>query len=241
VYAAVNASRVQHSRRCHTGGATAEASGEVQLSAVEQSLHDDYLERFGIYIIYSSPTVFSSLADQCPSAGNDIHALCTCGASCTNSDINANNSIVLSEYHHKNYRNVLLHIPSETTEPGNLTSTSVYFIGHETCSEGYCFDLTSLIAEEYLAYGLAADPYGIFSVFNFTSVDDEYVTVFHEFGHMFGVIDHYDEYVSGDNPAGLNNYCIYGKSRGLPNIVSNLTICEGCRNIILNNADRYSQ
>jgi hypothetical protein len=93
------------------------------------------------------------------------------------------------------------------------------------------------------ANGLAVPAAGICAIFNFDSEDDEFVTLVHEFGHLFGVLDHYDDYYGtayyeGIDPS-YDSACIYGEGRIDPGVRDSITICNGCLNRILDNLDRY--
>ena len=79
---------------------------------------------------------------------------------------------------------------------------------------------------------------------------NEYIRIVaHEIGHLFDAPDHYGTGTS-DTPTtaemnamydteNFSNDCIYGTRRSASGIAENLTICQGCCDIILENANRF--
>ena len=67
----------------------------------------------------------------------------------------------------------------------------------------------------------------------------------HEFGHLFGVLDHYGgeapstEDMLNQGKLGYREKCIYGEKKDIPEVYENLLICDGCRAIIEANIHWY--
>ena len=224
-----------------------------------------FKENYEIYLDYKSPVMFESLADSCGSAGNNIEGVCSCdGEPCVDSLCSPSNaSLTKSQYHHKNYKNILANIPEGTTPPDNITSASIYFIGHEVCNADVCSDSgDSSDSGDFLATGLALFDYGICSIFSFEGVnwtsdseltsltvqDVEYRTVVHEFGHLFDVVDHYGngakstyEMNNNSNTGPYSMFCIYGEAWKHKDVYKNSTICNGCKQTILANLSTYME
>lgn len=70
----------------------------------------------------------------------------------------------------------------------------------------------------------------------------------HKFGHLYGVKDHYD---IGDVPStdeikitsdndGYSKYCIYGENKDEASVYNTVTICNGCKSVIMANKDKYN-
>jgi hypothetical protein len=198
-------------------------------------LQNRFLEEYGIYIFYSTPINFVSYADECTSKSG-IYSVCNCG-DCFDSEPG---DVTLRTHHHTNMNNILLRVPA----PDISTSTTIAFIGNRVCSEFVCqLSEDSLVYQMQPANGLTVPPVGICTIFNFDSEDDEFVTLVHEFGHLFGVLDHYDDYYGtayyeGIDPS-YDSACIYGEGRIDPGVRDSITICNGCLNLILDNLDRY--
>ena len=73
----------------------------------------------------------------------------------------------------------------------------------------------------------------------------EFKTLVHEFGHSFYAPDHYeDDYTTADAEEeygyDFDDICIYGGGKDTDSARVQLPICQGCRTIIENNADRYT-
>ena len=82
---------------------------------------------------------------------------------------------------------------------------------------------------------------------NFDGTTSETKTTVHEFGHLYEAPDHY----GGDTPTTVqiklmtrdmrfDSNCIYGENKNNANVMGNLTICDGCKAIIQDNANKYS-
>ena len=66
--------------------------------------------------------------------------------------------------------------------------------------------------------------------------------IVHEFGHFYGAEDHYDivnVHLDPDFGSQYSDNCIYGSNKGSSSVVSNLTICEGCKAEIMSNINSY--
>ncbi|MBQ8408134.1 MAG: RICIN domain-containing protein [Clostridia bacterium] len=212
-------------------------------------LQELYATEFGILVYGEIPSLFYSYADShcltpyyevCPHISDD--------AQCRDSVCRSLNNIILYEYHHKNIYNILARIPySDTTH-----SVKIAYIGHEVCTQkNEIYDENeNLVSATHTAnpfYGLCNRVIGVAVILNRASEASETKTVVHEFGHYFGVIDHYGQggltteaikAETGDN--GYSSDCIYGEHKDYTTVMNNLIICDGCKNIIKKNASWFS-
>ena len=201
-------------------------------------LRDLYLSEFYILIHFSQPEAFSSYADiHCYSSPT---ANCDHSIICSNSRIFDDGTIIRHDYHHKNIYNIAARIPF----PDITETFKIAYIGHAICwdepNEG-CSRNNNLHM-----YGCTWSEYGLMIITNHISVDDEIKTTVHEFGHMYGAIDHYgegtsstDEIIEKTGNMGYSRYCIYGEEKSNVNVLADLTICDGCRDIIISNLRSY--
>jgi hypothetical protein len=198
-------------------------------------LQEKYLREFGITVNNISLTLFSSYADtncttnynvECNHASEDL---------CKNSRIYSNNTVGLESYHHTNIYNIMARIPF----PDLTSFVKVAYIGHEICTED------NHTSHPY--YGLTYPTIGLASVTNFYSETSETKTLLHEFGHFYGVIDHYGGSAKSTeqmkNETGNNGYnrnCIYGENKESLLVLSEFTICDGCKDRIMTNINRFN-
>ena len=206
-------------------------------------LQKTYLEEFSTLVHIESISMFTSLADMCPTT--DINSLCKCGM-CENSTIDPNKDeyddgfVNLKQRHHKNYTNILLNIPIPSENTVNLV-----LIGHVIC-DSYSDELTEPECTESGPFGVTYPKYRTAGIFNFTSTADELRTIIHEFGHFFDAPDHYGSW-DGAVPSteemddeAFDRRCIYGEDKESDDVTNQLTICDGCRMIIADNVNRYN-
>ncbi|MBO5882925.1 MAG: RICIN domain-containing protein [Clostridia bacterium] len=197
-----------------------------------------YLANFGITVNYNTPTQFISYGDECPNKPNGKCA-CTTNENCYNSTSKTN----LKQYHHTNITNIMLRIPY----PDMSESFTVAYIGYDTCKRN------EHEANSHL--GIAYYTIGLIGIANHKNKNQETVdekkTLVHELGHIYGVIDHYDDVDDDDNVKTTeylnqtvgpwyDDNCIYGLYKEFNDIKSNLTICEGCRRTIEANANNFN-
>ena len=201
-----------------------------RIAAYLSSLHDFYLEEFGLYISYAAPSCFESLADECP-AGRDN--LCSCGT-CIETDED-NPEETLSNMHHKNVYNVLYNLDVNPAD----TYTMV-FIGHPLCKKA-----SGNTCSETEAYGVTVYSLNTSAIFTYEDTAFEHMTVFHEFGHLVGAPDHYGQNGMSTSwfqlkyyEAGFDIDCIYSErcvNDSLENhryIVETRIMCDGCKRFI---------
>lgn len=205
-------------------------------------LQEVYLSEFYVKINYSNPAIFDSYADtHCNYP--DATAKCECGGeSCSNSGFTADGILVLSEFHHKNITNIMRRIPT----PDTSKTFKIAYIGHDICITLNGEHRTSNGVENPVN-GATDEEDGLVVITNITSAASECKTTLHEFGHLYGAIDHYGEatYSTDDvnelYGGGFNEYCIYGEKREEAIVIENMTICEGCKAIIEANIDSRNQ
>lgn len=188
-----------------------------------------YLDRFHIYINASLPSQFTSYGDLC--ARPQYFNNCQCSTSCNRSSLNADLSVSLSPYHHKNIYNILLRIPfADTNKTGRLA-----FIGHRVCDSNPSCRMGPR--------GLTQRAVGISTVCYYMppTHNHEIMTTIHEIGHLFGVKDHYGgEAPDTDEELGQARNCIYGEDRENSAVLNNMTICSYCTQVIESNVNWYS-
>ena len=194
-------------------------------------LQDTYLEEFNIWIDFDYPSIFNSHMDTNCSTSPEHICDHTDNSNCQNSTAGT-----VKELHHNNLYNIFHHIP----RPDVTKTFRIAFTGHTTCA------IINEVHKDNSMYGLALRSGGYMIVANFKSAEDELKTFMHEFGHMYAVKDHYGGNVSTTDDMNAqvgyelySRFCIYGEKKGTPEVLSNLTICDGCRATIENNRNMY--
>ena len=160
------------------------------------------------------------------------------GVICVSSELIGDESsytISLQEYHYTNQYNILCRMTPSDDE----TAVKMMFVGHDICfnseSEGHKYNSTT----ENDFFGLS------YMVLRSMIITDEHggaheaITAIHEFGHMFGIKDHYDTREPSNSIK--SDYCIYGKDKEQITDISNVTICAGCSQTLQENINIYSQ
>ncbi len=203
-----------------------------------------YLEEFGILVNVLGPTIFASYVNtNCSTNPTKLcnHTFFDCDNSVTLTD----GTIWFGELHHNNVYNMLLHTPlTDMSE-----SLRIVYLGHEKCamSTGTEDDnnIKYHVPNEETPLGLAYTKLGLCGVMNFGTPSNETKTMLHEFGHLYGVDDHYggdgkttQELIS-EGKIGYSEYCIYGENRNSDEVLENYTICDGCKTLIASNYNRY--
>lgn len=208
----------------------------MRINEEMMSLQEKYLIDFGIWIEYTEPTAFISYGDSCSS-----NPLVICNHASNEQCYNSTSENDLYEYHHKNILNILERI----TRPDTSSSLKIAYIGHNNCSaerdeEGNLEHLTNPF------FGMAFTGQGLACVMNFSGNSQETKTLVHEFGHLFGVEDHYGgdglstTQINGKYPnSEYDEYCIYGEKKDKVDVYQNLVICDGCKDRIRENLNRY--
>ena len=115
------------------------------------------------------------------------------------------------------------------------------FVGHVTC-------VVTAGKHNTNAYrGLAFTELGLSIITNFDSIPQETKTLLHEFGHLYGAPDHYDGTSCLSTDEMNERYgeifskdCIYGENRSTQEVLNDYTICQGCREWILENQNKYN-
>ena len=127
--------------------------------------------------------------------------------------------------------------------PPDMTQTfRMAYIGHPTC-------LVGDDGKHRGAYlGLTYPARGLITITNFDSLESEIKTMVHEFGHLYDAPDHYGigdvptttQYKIQTGDYRFNENCIYGDNKEDESVLSNLTICDGCRAVIEQNSKNYN-
>ena len=195
-------------------------------------LQEKYIQDFGI-VVNASLTGFSSYADTY--CTTDPTVQCSHNSEpCHNSALRMSGSTILYSLHHTNIYNIMLHIPF----PDLSSTVKVAYIGHTLC--------VATNHTDHPALGLSYENIGLATIMNFSSEVNETKTFLHEFGHFYGVIDHYG--LSGKTTDEMNaeagsniysEYCIYGERRNETAVLNDFTICDGCKATIKNNMSRF--
>ncbi len=208
-----------------------------------RALRKVYMKSFGIWVNYFTPTQFVSYADaNCypsPTQACD-HVSDT---SCYNSWLSDEEEIHLEDLHHKNFANIWLRIPL----PDLSQTVKASFVGHNCCSVKRDGDGNFISHGSHGANGVAYSNSGTCLITNFGSNQSELKTLIHEFGHFYGVQDHYDNGVPSTDQmnydAGediFSEYCMYGEKLHDGIVLTNLTICEGCQRTIRTNMNKFN-
>lgn len=189
------------------------ASSRIVNAALE--LQTYYMDEFNIWVQFTQPKEFYSYGDTCSASYSQA---CTCGK-CENPTISSEPK----QYHHTNLYNNLYRI----SPPTDTSTVKVAFLGHEGCEcvEETCKSLS----------GLADKNRRVAVVSKFDSVDLEAIYFIHEFGHIFGIEDHYTNFYP---PYPFENHCLYGPAFTQMLQIEDITICQGCRNIVDSFFDR---
>lgn len=187
------------------GNRFSDASDRIERAAKE--LQKFFLEEFNIMVNYTGAGSFYSYGDTCSASYSQA---CTCGE-CENPTISSEPK----QYHHTNLYNNLYRI----SPPTDTSTVKVAFLGHEGCEcvEETCKSLS----------GLADKNRRVAVVSKFDSVDLEAIYFIHEFGHLFGIKDHYTDF----NPSyPFEIHCLYGPAFTHMLQIEDIVICQGCRN-----------
>lgn len=213
------------------------SNATTRIQSAMITMQEKFLSEFGIWVNYYTPTSYISYGDQCSTNHSSI-----CEHAEDEQCYNSNSYNDLAVYHHKNIFNILERIP----RPDTASSIKVAFIGHDNCETDRDNAGNFVKHNENPFFGLAYPYQGLACVMNFDGVAQEKKTLTHEFGHLFGVIDHYGEegYTTTQMQdmypnSGYSQYCIYGEKRNNSDVYQNLTICNGCKERIRENIDLY--
>jgi len=205
-------------------------------------LQEKYLSEYDVWIEYTSPTIFSSYADTHCSVSYDETCNHVVNSECYNSVIDDEGNIILESNHHNNIFNITLRIPL----PDISSTLKVAYIGHDNCVTLRSDNGLFLQHIDNPYNGLTYPSLGLATIMNFISEESETKTLIHEFGHFYGVIDHYggdapttDQIIAGSGNAGYNRKCIYGEDKEESEVLDSYIICDGCRDIILDNINLY--
>ncbi len=214
----------------------------MDLLQYADALQEKYIEDFNIWVNYSTPIQYRSIAESCDSVTSYL-SLCTCVSddSCENYTYDSSGNPNFNNCHHTNIHAEALHVKSIATS----SNLQMAFSGHRFChnidGEHGTVDHDGTRVSGFHGVNVAIIQYEANDLFGSAQ------TVIHEFGHFYGAKDHY----GGSTPStesmnatyGTNSFspnCMYGESRSDQNIKENLIICTGCRNIIQANYNRYS-
>lgn len=220
------------------------ADAPNRISYQINALQEKYLSEFGIRINCSNLSLFSSYTDIKCSTSFNSQCNHSSDTSCYNSSYNGSGNITLKTYHHNNIYNILYNIPY----PDPSSSLKMAYTGHDNCIAVRDAQGTFKRHADNPYNGLANRPLGLALVMRFSTVSAQTFTTVHEFGHLYGVIDHYggsgiastnDRIEATGNP-GYSRLCMYGEDKINDNVVSNLIICEGCKDIINENRNKYN-
>ena len=194
------------------------------------SLESYYLSNFGLYIESTTPQAFKSYADECKCS---YDRFCWEG-NCCNSSVSSDDILTLKNYHHQNITNILYRIAAPTA----ANTFKIAYIGHEICNadSGICSRYNS---NSNPVNGLTSLPLRLMTITNTESLESERRTTIHEFGHLFGALDHYgkecpstEEMKDMMRDARFNRQCIYGEDRHNDTVTQNNIICDGCKALI---------
>lgn len=118
-------------------------------------------------------------------------------------------------------------------------TVKMFFVGHNVCfvdynGYGHQFNASSPVAMR----GLSLDLIRSMVIADDRGDDCELITAIHEFGHMFGVTDHYlDSHPPKEN---TEPQCIYGNNKDQITDIKDIDICPACDAQITENIRAYS-
>lgn len=199
-------------------------------------LSDFYLTNFYVRINHSEPEKFLSYADaECSSTPDDICEECK-NARCFYSQVLIDGTLQLSEYHHKSITNIAMRIPF----PDTSQTFKIAFIGHTVCDYSNGVGCTYEANGTQTTFGITYKELGLALVVDHRSEDSELLTLIHEFGHLFGALDHYggtyspstDEMLEQDPSKPFARNCLYGEYGINWCCLNDVVICEACANMI---------
>jgi len=203
-------------------------------------LQERYLTEFGLLIEPSAPILFSSYADtECLA---DFDEVCTHAEDdlCFNSSTSREGE--MEEYHHKNFYNILARISFPNTNQTLRTA----FVGHDICSTVRDNNGTSISHNHNGIFGFSYYDLGLSMITNTEGMQKEIKTLIHEFGHHYNVEDHYGgsakttQEIDPTGELGYSEDCIWGENKEHGSVLSNYTMCDGCKRIIENNIGKYN-
>ena len=199
------------------GNRFSDASDRIERAAKE--LQEVFLVEFNIMVNYTGAGSFYSYGDTCSASYSQA---CTCGE-CENPTISSEPK----QYHHTNLYNNLYRI----SPPTDTSTVKVAFLGHEGCWRHSLLDACRPLP------GLADQNRRVAVVSKFNTVDAETIAMIHEFGHLYGIRDHYNDgcFSTADiaeeyNDNSYASRCIYGELKGQIDSIEDIVICQGCRN-----------
>lgn len=215
------------------------ANPASRIYAQSEVLKQFFYDEFQINVNIVNPASYSSYADI--KGPNIEHTICVNSYLVENhnededpEDPEDDYVPVLQEHHHTNIYNNLYRITPAT----NRSTVKMLYIGHDICRYISGTGHKHNSSGDYMLFGLACPLRRITTITDIRSSEQEIITAIHEFGHMFMVDDHYTSSV--DPNSGLNDYCIYGYRKEEIQRVQDIVICDGCRNKILENINRFS-
>ncbi|MBQ9761756.1 MAG: hypothetical protein IJV82_01615, partial [Oscillospiraceae bacterium] len=202
-----------------------------QLAAMQRF----YLDEYGLLVNYSNPSLFRSYVDECPTyswSENHFCGECNCSSLCENSILHGDGAVTLKEFHHTNYRNIMLRIPF----PDMTQTLRLAYIGRDVCYNGWGYCVKDTI------YGSSYYDLGLAMVSRWDSIDQSCLTTIHEIGHLFGIGDHYGMDMGVENEKKMlsteeknamsdgvySGYCIYGEDRDKC-LEMGIVLCDGCK------------
>lgn len=200
---------------------------------IAEELQQFYHDNFELDVNIISPTTIWCYA-EIEDCAWEADSYCQHGSTydCHDSGWLDDGGSVVYELHHTNLYNILFNI----SQPTDSYSVKMVFIGHDTCYDSYqlgCYRNSQMEG----VTGLCYEHLGTMVVANPTGGEKETVSAIHEFGHAFGVKDHYEP-VSGNSS--FSDNCLYGRNHELIETVAGISICQGCQDIIRANINRYS-
>jgi len=199
------------------------SDADDRIEAQATAISNFFWENYGLEVYLTTASRSTSYADA---HENEIDVS---DPFCGNSDYGD-----LKSNHFKNIYNILFHM----TTPNQYTVKMLY-VGHNICfvdSSGYGHQFNS--SSEVPIRGLSLDLIRSMVITDTRDEECETITAIHEFGHMFGVKDHYDKRES--ITSNKKDYCIYGYDKELITLVDEIVICPGCDTQLRENLYDYT-
>ena len=124
------------------------------------------------------------------------------------------------------------------TPSDDETAVKMMFVGHDICFHSELDGHTYNSDTENDHYGLSYMALRSMIITDECGGVHESITAIHEFGHMFGITDHYlPKHLPKEN---TDEYCIYGKKKDHITSIKDIVICPGCTTQFMDKLYHYT-
>lgn len=205
------------------------------------ALQEKFFTEFEILVQWEAPEIFYSYADLNCSTSPTQRCTHVSDSQCANSPVSSNPAELLQTYHHKNLYNILARIPL----PDTSSSVKMAYIGHQNCIQDVVETENGTVMTVHKSnpyFGICYPGLGLMAITNFSFFDSEQKTILHEFGHLYGTVDHHGiGGTPGSTETGTeyNRACIYGEDKEESYVMEDLLLCNGCKAMIRANRNMH--